>query len=173
MTRFLLGGLIETTATGTITGFDVDGPAGDLAHYTSAPSSAINPTYAYYSGHGDLAAEANHSGVRTRLVRLDPWGQPRVSPGSGLQELYTGRWDKKHDLATSLIEMGVRPYDPALGRFLSVDPVDGGAANSYDYALQDPIGRLDLEGRDAFTDIYNERDAALQGERRRVGRAHS
>ncbi len=62
-------------------------------------------------------------------------------------ELFTGSWDKKHDSASGLIEMGVRPYESAIGRFLSVDPVDGGALNDYDYALQDPINGYDLDGR--------------------------
>ena len=42
--------------------------------------------------------------------------------------------------------MGARPYDPSLGRFLSVDPVDGGSLNNYDYAAQDPINAYDLKG---------------------------
>jgi hypothetical protein len=42
--------------------------------------------------------------------------------------------------------MGVRLYDPALGRFLEVDPVEGGSANDYDYAWQDPINNFDLAG---------------------------
>lgn len=46
--------------------------------------------------------------------------------------------------------MGARPYDPTLGRFLAVDPVDGGSLNNYDYALQDPINVYDLDGRFAF-----------------------
>jgi uncharacterized protein RhaS with RHS repeats len=42
--------------------------------------------------------------------------------------------------------MGVRPYDPSLGRFLAVDPIDGGSLNNYDYAGQDPVNRYDLTG---------------------------
>jgi hypothetical protein len=42
--------------------------------------------------------------------------------------------------------MGVRSYLPALGRFLTPDPVVGGSANAYDYAFQDPVNNFDLAG---------------------------
>lgn len=43
--------------------------------------------------------------------------------------------------------MGVRPYDPTLGRFLAVDPVEGGSCNNYDYTCQDAINGTDYSGK--------------------------
>ena len=81
--------------------------------------------------------------------RFAAFVQPRASTtigGSSLFEGFTGAWDKKLDTTTGLVEMGARPYDPALGRFYSVDPVDGGSLNNYDYANQDPVNGYDLGG---------------------------
>lgn len=42
--------------------------------------------------------------------------------------------------------MGARLYAPTTGRFLSVDPVDGGSENRYVYPA-DPVNRMDIDGR--------------------------
>jgi hypothetical protein len=49
--------------------------------------------------------------------------------------------------------MGASPYSPLLGRFLSVDPIEGGSAN--DYVLADPINKTDLNGRSWFSSIVH------------------
>jgi RHS repeat-associated protein len=118
---------------------------------TTAPS-ALEVTnrrdhYLYYNGHGDLAAEADASGSRTALHTYDPFGAPTdAPPANSTSHRFTGAWDKQYDSTSSLVLMGARPYDPNLGRFLAVDPIDGGSLNNYDYAGQDPINGYDLSG---------------------------
>jgi RHS repeat-associated protein len=104
--------------------------------------------YLYYNGHGDLAAEADASGARTALHTYTPFGAPNdAPPANSTVHRYTGRWDKQYDTTSSLVLMGARPYDPSLGRFLAVDPIDGGSLNNYDYAAQDPVNGYDLSGQ--------------------------
>jgi hypothetical protein len=43
--------------------------------------------------------------------------------------------------------MGERLYQPGTGRFMSVDLVDGGSCNSYDYVCADPTNKYDLDGK--------------------------
>ncbi len=120
---------------------------GNLASYIGAPTSGSTVTYLYYSGHGDLAAEANNLGTRTAAHNYDPFGAPLdAPPADQTSHRYTGRWNKQYDSTSNLVLMGARPYDPAIGRFLAVDPIEGGAANNYDYAGQDPVNSYDLDG---------------------------
>jgi RHS repeat-associated protein len=59
---------------------------------------------------------------------------------------YLGGKERATETATGAIAMGARSYVPTIGRFLQPDPVDGGSANPYDYAYQDPFNQFDLNG---------------------------
>ena len=74
-----------------------------------------------------------------------------VAPDSvigGMDAGWLGQHQRRSDAGSgrSVIQMGVRPYVPAAGRFLGVDPVEGGNANDYVYP-QDPVNSFDLDGR--------------------------
>jgi RHS repeat-associated protein len=110
--------------------------------------------YNYPNIHGDVAYQADASGNKTGTTKkYDPFGQPL----SDLPDNEAGNFDygwlgqhqrqTEHEGLLNVIEMGARQYLPNLGRFLQVDPVDGGSANDYDYANGDPVNRFDLDGK--------------------------
>jgi RHS repeat-associated protein len=123
-------------------------PAPPVAGASRAEVAKRRDHYLYYNGHGDLAAEADASRNPTGTPQTyDPFGAPLATqPANTTEHLFTGRWNKQYDTSSDLILMGARLYDPSLGRFLAIDPVEGGSLNNYDYAGQDPVNLYDLAG---------------------------
>jgi RHS repeat-associated protein len=114
--------------------------------------------------HGDVVATAAVDPTKTSLLstlRHDEFGVP-VSGDAGRYGWLGGK-QRRTELPSGVIQMGARSYVPALGRFLTPDPIFGGSANPYDYANQDPINNQDLTGT-----VCNKKQATKAGCKRAI-----
>jgi RHS repeat-associated protein len=110
--------------------------------------SSFGRTYFHTDHLGTPIAKTNEAGIVTERDRRQSFGQPLVGPlkdGPG----YTGHME---DPGTGLVYMQQRYYDPAIARFLSVDPVGPLADPSnhfgrYHYANNNPYRFTDPDGR--------------------------
>ncbi len=89
-------------------------------------------------------------------------------PADGTWQAGPGFTGHQMDAASKLVYMQQRYYDPAIGRFLSVDPVasdmqSGWNFNRYNYAANSPYNFKDPDGRVACTTTYCEVDVSPGG----------
>ncbi len=138
----------------------------DATHLLAVyPAQGTTPTYrfTYADGRVPMSVETSAGTLRLltdqvgtvrALVATDGAISSRVERDafgvitSGTAGFPLGFAGGLEDADTGLVHFGAREYDPALGRWLSRDPIDfaGGDANLYGYVLGDPVGGVDPSG---------------------------
>ncbi|MFD5584342.1 RHS repeat-associated core domain-containing protein, partial [Streptomyces sp. NPDC127063] len=135
--------VVEDTSSGAVTR-NVDGLDGNLVATTTDSGDTV---LQLANLHGDTALMLPaDTSVAPTVLDYDEYGNPRADQPA-TRYGWLGAEQRSSETPTGLTLMGVRLYNSATGRFLSVDPVPGGSANAYDYVAQDPVNATDLDGR--------------------------
>jgi RHS repeat-associated protein len=132
------------------------GLLGGVSHSYDPTVAAVNGSWHHPNLTGHRVAVTNTSGAKVGSTTVyDPDGMlvagvlPDDKPGSFDAAWHGGGGvNLEHQAGVHpMVQMGARQYSPILARFLSVDPVEGGSANDYEYAMGDCVNNEDLDGR--------------------------
>ncbi|MET8162511.1 DNRLRE domain-containing protein [Sphaerisporangium sp. NPDC005289] len=123
----------------------IEGPLGGLV--LTEHSNGVSELQ-IFNQRGDVVATAANDTAATGVISYseqDEFGNS--SPGvPATKYAWLGIFKRAADNPAGFVMMGRRLYNPKTGRFLQVDPVEGGSANPYDYASQNPINGYDISG---------------------------
>jgi RHS repeat-associated protein len=110
-------------------------------------------TYVYTDPQGTPLAEADASGVITATFDYKPYG----SQALGTSKAGPGYTGHVNDPDTGFVYMQARYYDPMVGRFLSVDPIQDWIGlnrfNRFCYSNSNPIRYEDPNGKNPVSPL--------------------
>jgi RHS repeat-associated protein len=138
-----------------------DEAVADVTYTEPATSSQPGTTAVVYpltDALGSTNAVADNHGTVAEHDDYDAWGQRSTPDGLPIPQpllfqslVSAGFTSQPHDDDLALINLQGRLYDPALGRFLSADPIVGNTAfsqswNAYSYVNNSPLDFTDPSG---------------------------
>jgi len=90
----------------------------------------------------------DENGAFVQDVDYQPFGKPASTGAEPGSQLYSSKqWNCGDSLAAfGVSQLGARLYDPAIGRFVSRDPLLTAASNPYAFADNDPVNLSDPTG---------------------------
>ena len=156
-TRFIYVGLSNSVAE------EVDGSGNVLSkHATDLAGTELfdftgiagtNVAYLGRNAHGDVTYTYNGAGTISSTAAYDPFGNVIATSGSQPSITDSGWQGSWFDARTHLYYVVARWYSPALGQFLSDDPLTADAANPqardpYAFGAGDPVDKVDPSGLD-------------------------
>jgi len=149
--------VLQTQATGASAPTDYlygqpVGLAGDAERLASTTSGGSTHTWYVADLQGSVRYTQDDSGSSGSSLNYDPTPlqyDPYGMPGgrdSGLKPQTFGYRSALHDSATGLVYLRARMYNPALGQFLTRDPLEQQTGQAYTYANDAPTNNADPSG---------------------------
>jgi RHS repeat-associated protein len=140
--------LVLNTATQAVTGTRFLAlPDGEMVVRTGAGSAY---SFELTDQHGTSTLTLDSTAANPSWRQFTPYGGPRGQAPASWPDT-NGFLGKPTDANTALTIIGARQYDPAVGRFLSVDPVLSSGSpqqlDGYSYAGDDPASASDPSGQ--------------------------
>jgi RHS repeat-associated protein len=119
-----------------------------IVERSGATGGSVTMTWLFTDVDGNVDVQTDATAGTTKDSYRDPFGN--AVTGTGIWGDGDGFLNHPATATTGLVSLGARFYDPAIGRFVSVDPLlessDPMQVNGYAYAGNSPITNTDASG---------------------------